>query len=124
MKKHGLRDRDENIYIIKQIDAGNEQVKVVAQIDIDDFKSVMYEKYSNNSATVNQTVLSVLPAGWDLHRPFKRYDTAYNPDKRHNDRLQRNRVGRYCKDCCNVYGVRFRFNSADKIVTIINPEKL
>lgn len=116
-----IRDRDENIYIIKQIDAGNEQVKVVAQIDIDDFKSVMHEKYSNNSATVNQTVLSVLPAGWacidhsniTIRRTIPTSDTTtdYNVT-----------AWKVLQDCCNVYGVRFRFNSADKIVTIINPK--
>ena len=116
-----IRDRDENIYIIKQIDAGNEQVKVVAQIDIDDFKSIMYEKYSNNSATVNQTVLSVLPAGWacidhsnvTIRRTIPTSDTTtdYNVT-----------AWKVLQDCCNVYGVRFRFNSADKIVTIINPK--
>lgn len=116
-----IRDRDENIYIIKQIDAGNEQVKVVAQIDIDDFKSVMYEKYSNNSATVNQTVLSVLPSGWScidhsnvtIRRTIPTSDTTtdYNVT-----------AWKVLQDCCNVYGVRFRFNSADKIVTIINPK--
>lgn len=116
-----IRDRDENIYIIKQIDAGNEQVKVVAQIDIDDFKSVMHEKYSNNSATVNQTVLSVLPAGWvcidhsnvTIRRtvPTSDITTDYNVT-----------AWKVLQDCCNVYGVRFRFNSADKIVTIINPK--
>ena len=116
-----IRDRDENIYIIKQIDAGNEQVKVVAQIDIDDFKSVMYEKYSNNSATVNQTVLSVLPSGWacidhsnvTIRRTIPTSDTTtdYNVT-----------AWKVLQDCCNVYGVRFRFNSADKIVTIINPK--
>ena len=116
-----IRDRDENIYIIKQIDAGNEQVKVVAQIDIDDFKSVMYEKYSNNSATVNQTVLSVLPAGWacidhsniTIRRTIPTSDTTtdYNVT-----------AWKVLQDCCNVYGVRFRFDSANKIVTIINPK--
>lgn len=116
-----IRDRDENIYIIKQIDAGNEQVKVVAQIDIDDFKSVMYEKYSNNSATVNQTVLSVLPAGWScidhssitIRRTIPTSDTTtdYNVT-----------AWKVLQDCCNVYGVRFRFDSANKIVTIINPK--
>lgn len=116
-----IRDRDENIYIIKQIDAGNEQVKVVAQIDIDDFKSTMYEKYSNNSATVNQTVLSVLPAGWacidhsnvTMRRTIPTSDTTtdYNVT-----------AWKVLQDCCNVYGVRFRFDSANKIVTIINPK--
>lgn len=116
-----IRDRDENIYIIKQIDAGNEQVKVVAQIDIDAWKSTMYEKYTNNSATVNQTVLSVLPSGWacidhsniTIRRTIPTSDTTtdYNVT-----------AWKVLQDCCNVYGVRFRFNSADKIVTIINPK--
>ena len=59
-----IRDRDQNYYIIKQIDAGNEKAKVVAQIDIDDWKAAMYKDYTNNSATVVNTVLSVLPSGW------------------------------------------------------------
>lgn len=116
-----IRDRDENVYIIKQIDAGNERVKVVAQIDIDAWKSVMYEKYTNNSATVNQTVLSVLPAGWacidhsniTMRRTIPTSDTTtdYNVT-----------AWKVLQDCCNVYGVRFRFDSANKIVTIINPK--
>ena len=116
-----IRDRDENIYIIKQIDAGNEQVKVVAQIDIDDFKSVMYEKYSNNSATVNQTVLSVLPAGWACidHSSITMRRTIPTSDTTTDYNVTAWKV---LQDCCNVYGVRFRFNSADKIVTIINPK--
>lgn len=116
-----IRDRNENVYIIKQIDAGNERVKVVAQIDIDAWKSVMYEKYTNNSATVNQTVLSVLPAGWacidhsniTMRRTIPTSDTTtdYNVT-----------AWKVLQDCCNVYGVRFRFDSANKIVTIINPK--
>ena len=116
-----IRDRDENVYIIKQIDAGNERVKVVAQIDIDAWKSTIYEKYTNDSATVYATVLSVLPTGWScinhsnitIRRTIPTSDTTtdYNVT-----------AWKVLQDCCNVYGVRFRFDSANKIVTIVNPK--
>lgn len=116
-----IRDRDENVYIIKQIDAGNERVKVVAQIDIDAWKSTMYEKYTNNSATVNQTVLSVMPAGWSCidHSNISMRRTIPTNDTTTDYNVTAWKV---LQDCCNVYGVRFRFDTANKIVTIVNPK--
>ena len=116
-----IRDRDENIYLIKQIDAGNETAKVVAQINLDDWKSQIYLDYSNNSATISQTVQSVLPSGWVLidssgvtkRRTIPTSDTTtdYNVT-----------ALAVLEDCVSVYGVRFRFNTALKRVTIINPD--
>lgn len=116
-----IRDRDQNYYIIKQIDAGNEKAKVVAQIDIDDWKAVMYKDYTNNSATVVNTVLSVLPSGWScidqslvsIRRTIPTDSTLKNYNVTAWQVLQ---------DCCNVYKVRFRFDNANKIVYIINPD--
>lgn len=116
-----IRDRDGNYYIIKQIDAGNEKAKVVAQIDIDDWKAAMYKDYTNNSATVVNTVLSVLPSGWScidqslvsIRRTIPTDSTLKNYNVTAWQVLQ---------DCCNVYKVRFRFDNANKIVYIINPD--
>lgn len=116
-----IRDRDQNYYIIKQIDAGNEKAKVVAQIDIDDWKAAMYKDYTNNSATVVNTVLSVLPSGWScidqslvsIRRTIPTDSTLKNYNVTAWQVLQ---------DCCNVYKVRFRFDNANKIVYIINPD--
>ena len=120
-EENRIRDRDQNYYIIKQIDAGNEKAKVVAQIDIDDWKATMYQKYTNNSATVVNTVLSVLPAGWScidrslvsIRRTIPTSDTTtdYNVT-----------AWKVLQDCCNVYKVRFRFDTANKIVYIVNPD--
>ena len=120
-EENRIRDRDQNYYIIKQIDAGNEQAKIVAQIDIDDWKATMYQKYTNNSATVVNTVLSVLPAGWScidrslvsIRRTIPTSDTTtdYNVT-----------AWKVLQDCCNVYKVRFRFDTANKIVYIVNPD--
>ena len=120
-EENRIHDRDQNYYIIKQIDAGNEKAKVVAQIDIDDWKATMYQKYTNNSATVVNTVLSVLPAGWScidrslvsIRRTIPTSDTTtdYNVT-----------AWKVLQDCCNVYKVRFRFDTANKIVYIVNPD--
>ena len=116
-----IRDRDGNYYIIKQIDAGNENAKIVAQIDIDDWKSVMYEKYSNNSASVYETVLSVIPSGWGCtdHTGFINRRTIPTSDTTQDYNVTAWKV---LQDCCNVFKVRFRFDTKNKIVHIINPK--
>ena len=116
-----IKDRDENIYIIKQIDAGETSAKVVAQIDIDDWKAAMYMDYSNESATVLNTVLGILPTGWSvidrsqktIRRTIPTSDTTsdYNVT-----------AWEILEDCCDVYSVRFRFDVKNKIVYIINPD--
>ena len=116
-----IRERDNNYYLIKQIDAGSNDAKIVAQIDIDDWKSAMYIDYSNGSKTVYQTVLSVMPSGWtcidytlsNTRRTIPTSDTTsdYNVT-----------AWKVLQDCCSVYGVRFRFNNVSKVVYIINPD--
>ena len=115
-----IRDRDQNYYLIKQIDAGNKDAKIVAQIDIDAFKSAMFENYTNNSATVFNTVLSVLPAGWNCidHSGVTIRRTIPTSD---NARDYNVTAWKVLQDCCNTYKVRFRFDNVNKIVYIVNP---
>ena len=115
-----IRDRDQNYYLIKQIDAGNKDAKIVAQIDIDAFKSAMFENYTNNSATVFNTVLSVLPAGWNCidHSGVTIRRTIPTGD---NARDYNVTAWKVLQDCCNTYKVRFRFDNVNKIVYIVNP---
>lgn len=116
-----IRDRDKNYYIIKQVDAGNDRAKVVAQINIDDFKATMYLDYSNNSDTVYNTVLGVLPATWscvdETHKAMRRTIPTSDTTKDYNVT-----AWEVMQDCCDVYDVRFRFDNANKIVHIIDPE--
>lgn len=116
-----IRDRDGNYYLVKQIDAGSESAKIVAQIDIDAFKSAMFQKYTNGSATVYSTVLQVLPSGWSIidyaAKSFKRTIPTSDTTSDYNvtawDVLQA---------CCTTYSVRFRFDNVKKIVYIIDPD--
>ena len=54
----------EQPYIVKAIDGGANTAKVKCQLDLDELKSEMKINYSNNSATLEETVLQVLPEGW------------------------------------------------------------
>lgn len=116
-----IRDRDGNYYIVKQIDTGNETAKVVAQIDLDAFKTAMYPKYTNGSATVYSTVLQVLPSGWSIidyaAKSFKRTIPTGDTTKDFNVT-----AWEVLQACCEVYKVRFRFDNVQKIVYIIDPE--
>lgn len=115
-----IRDRDQNTYLIKQIDAGEETAKIVARIDLDDWKNEIHFKYSNNSATVAKTVTDVLPDGWTVldHSGVTKRRTIPTSDTT----IDYNVTGyEVLEDCAKVYDVRFRFDTALKRVHIINP---
>ena len=56
----------EQPYLIKAIDAGKDTAKVKCQLDLDELKAVMLVNYSNNSATLTETVDGVLPDNWQF----------------------------------------------------------
>lgn len=115
-----VRDRNLNEYIIKQIDAGNETAKVVAQINLDEWKSELFMNYSNRSATVGATVMGVLPQGWVLrdYSGVVKRRTIPPSDKANNYNVTALKV---LEDCMAVYDVRFKFNTKNKTITIVNP---
>lgn len=116
-----VRDRDQNVYLIKQIDAGEKTAKVVAQINLDDWKKDLFIDYSNNSATVAGTIGSVLPAGWSLidHSGIAKRRTIPTGDNTSDYNVTALQV---LEACTTVYEVRFQFNTSDRIVTIVNPK--
>lgn len=115
-----IRDRDLNEYIIKQIDAGDKTAKVVAQINLDAWKSELHMNYSNNSATVGATVLGILPQGWGLldYSGVIKRRTVPPSDKTKDYNVTALQI---LEDCATTYEVRFRFNTKNKTITIVNP---
>ena len=115
-----VRDRDQNVYLIKQIDAGDTSAKVIAQVNLDDWKSALFMEYSNESDTVVGTVQGVAPAGWsvvDRSSVIKRR-TIPPSDKTGDYNVTALQV---LEDCTTTYDVRFKFDTKNKIVTIVNP---
>lgn len=115
-----IRDRNLNEYIIKQIDAGDKTAKVVAQINLDEWKSELHMQYSNNSATVGATVLGILPQGWGLldYSGVTKRRTVPPSDKTKDYNVTGLKI---LEDCTSTYNVRFKFNTKNKTITIINP---
>lgn len=114
IEEASIRDRDQQWYLIKQIDAGSETAKIVAQLDLDDWKASMLIGYSNNSATLSATINGILPNGWALKNStgisIKRTITGdYTPLE----------IVDACRD---TYGVYFRFDNVAKTITVIVPD--
>ena len=114
MEEASIRDRDQQWYIIKQIDGGTDTAKIVAQLDLDDWKSTMLLNYTNGSATLDATITAILPAGWSLvdntgiiiRRTVE--EGNYTPFE-------------VLEQCRDIYGVYFRFDNVAKTVTVIQP---
>ena len=115
VEEASIRDRDQQWYLIKQIDAGNETAKIVAQLDLDTWKSEMLIGYSNNSATLNATINGIIPAGWHF------LDNS-------GLTMQRTIEGDYTPleivDACrDTYGVYFKFDNVSKTITALLPDE-
>lgn len=98
----------EQPYLVKAIDAGASTAKIKCQLNLDALKAELKLGYSNNSATLQQTVDSVLPSGWLF------VDNS-------GSTISRTIEGNYTplevlQQCVDTYGVVFRFDVSAKIV--------
>ena len=114
VEEASIRDRDQQWYLIKQIDAGSQDAKIVAQLDLDAWKSTMLIGYSNNSATLDATISGVLPQGWRLID-----NTGLS--------IRRTIEGDFTPleivdECRDTYGVYFRFDNVAQTITVVVPD--
>ena len=109
-----IRDRDQQTYLVKSIDAGRTAAKVKCQIDIDDWKSSMYLNYTNGSATIAATVNAIKPAGWTV---VDQSGATY----RRTVTLEAATALEILDAARDVYKVTYRFDNSAKQITIIKP---
>ena len=103
-----------NNYLVKAIDGGSDTATIKAQIDIDEWKSVLVVDFHSDSQTVGDMVEAVAPTGWTVvdnsgllyHRTIK---------------LQGATPFSVLEQCRSTFsGVTFRFDTINKVVTIVN----
>lgn len=105
-----ITDIDGQIYLVKQIDAGKNDAKVIAQLDLNDWKALMHIRWGNGIKTVRETIEMVKPDGWTV------VDNSGLTFRRTvNGNLNSYEV---CVECCNTFGVYIRWNNGTKVVTI------
>lgn len=115
VEEASIRDRDRQWYLVKQIDAGSEEAKVIAQLDLDAWKSTMLIGYSNNSATLDATISGIIPQGWRL------IDNS-------GISIRRTIEGDFTPleivdECRDAYGVYFRFDNVSQTITVVIPNE-
>lgn len=102
----------EQPYLIKAIDAGTDSAKVKCQIDLDELKSTLNTQYNNNSDTLQNTILGVLPEGWILQDSSgisirRTIDGAHTPYS-------------VIMECPDTYGIAIRFDAKNRVVKTYN----
>ena len=103
-------DRDKQTYKVKQIDAGAHDVKIVCQLDIDDWRSTINIDYNSDTKTCYQQINAVLPTGWTIDdRALVNIGRTLTGDLTPYD---------VCVECTNVYSVYIRWDNKNKVVTI------
>lgn len=105
----------EQRYLIKAIDAGSSTAKVKCQLDVDAFKEKMYLKYTNGSATLIETIGTVLPTDWQvLDESGSTIRRTIEGDYTALDVLEK---------CRDTYNVAFRFDNKLKQLKAIDVSK-
>lgn len=114
-------DRGEQRYLIKKIDAGGRDAKVICELDLDEWKRSMYVGYTNDSATVGATIDAVKPSGWTVD------DKSGNTIKRTIPGASSGQESftplEIVERCQAKYGVYFRFDTYHKVITIVDPTR-
>lgn len=105
-----VTDIDGQTYLVKQIDAGKNDAKVIAQLDLNDWKALMHIAWGNGIKTVSQTVDMVKPSGWTVVD-----NSGLTGRLSINGNLTSYEV---CMECCDAFGVYIRWNNKTKTVTI------
>jgi hypothetical protein len=105
-----VTDIDGQTYLVKQIDAGKTDAKVIAQLDLNDWKALMHIRWGNGIKTISQTVEMVKPSGWTVVD-----NSGLTGRLSINGNLTSYEV---CVECCDAFGVYIRWNNKTKVVTI------
>lgn len=106
----------EQRYLIKAIDEGTQSVNIKCELDLDALRAEVLLDYTNDSATVYQTVSGVLPTGWHAE------DHAYISTKRTIESPGMTPL-EVIQACSSPFGVTFRFDVVGRVVHIYNPSQ-
>lgn len=106
----------DNDYVIKSIDAPGSVATVKCGINLDFLKERFYKAYDSGSVTLPALLQSMLPAGWTI--------TGYDPGIHRTISLENATDYDVIIQAMDTYGVKFRWNTLGKTLTVIDPSDL
>lgn len=110
-----IRDRDQQFYNIKSIDAGASSATITCEQDLDDWRTQVLLNFSSDTKTCAQTIEMVKPAGWAVEDK-----AAKSIQRTISGNLTPYEVAWKCPD---TFGVYLRFDNAKKTVRILSQEQ-
>lgn len=103
-------DRGGQTYKVKQIDAGAHDVKIVCQLDIDDWRATLSVEYNSDTKTCYQQINAVLPTGWSINdHALVNIGRTITGDLTPYD---------VCVECTSIYSVYIRWDNKNKVCHI------
>ena len=107
-----VTDIDGQTYLVKQIDAGKNDAKVICQLDLNDWKSTMYVAWGNGIKNLITTLRMITPSGWTIVNHSTSTELlSVNGSLTALD---------ICAEICDTYDVYIRWNNYTKTVTVID----
>lgn len=107
-----ILDRGGQAYLVKQVDGGPEVAKVIAQIDLDDWRAQMLLDYGSASNTIYNTINAIKPTGWTVID-----QTGYTYRRTIEGNLTPLEI---VQAACNTFGAYPRWDNQAKTLTLYN----
>ena len=105
----------DNIYLVKGINERKRVSTITCSLDLDIFKNRFYKIFRTETLSLHEVIQQILPLGWSI------IEKAYISIKR---TIELENVTDYdvLQKCMSVYSCVYEFSTANKTITLINPE--
>lgn len=121
VEEASIIERDENYYLVKQIDRGLETAKVVCQIDLDEWRNQLFFNYTNESDTVYNTIFNIKPEGWNIIDQSRVTIRRTIPTSENAENFNVT-AWEIVEECMNTYNIRVLIDNHNRVLTIVNPD--
>lgn len=109
-----ILDRGGQAYLVKQVDGGPEVAKVIAQIDLDEWRARLLLDYGSASNTIYNIANAIKPTGWTvIDRTGYTYRRTIEGNLTPLEIIQ---------EACKTFGAYPRWDTQAKTLTLYNQE--
>lgn len=111
---------EKNRYIVKNVDEHSDFVTVVCHVDLDDWKSKVFEEFRTTNKLLEEVMNMLVPGGWTVvgAGQFSKRTTVEEFEGQAFQGVCPADILPYVAD---AYSCTFQFNAIEKVVEVINP---
>ena len=114
-------DTEQNIFVIKNVDARGNIMAVDAQINIDAWKAPFWHSYRETAITIEEALTAIKPTGWTVSM-IGTYTNRKTIDNGSGEPLQDVTALDIVGRICTIWGCVANYDTHNKVIKIIDPE--